>query len=332
MNACGSPGNSTLPAKLSKPFRKIPGSELDAHSLKDEMDAHGYLFIEQLLPRDDLDRLLEEITQIVDRSGWFLPGYAPLERMADVNQVCGDDEPSFKHTYEQIFNLELFHAFAHHPALERVMKLLVGPQLLVHPKPIVRLMFPNSERFVIHAHQDHQAIAGDAESFTAWMPLHDCPVELGPLQILEGSHRFGLQSADPKTGYISMETARGGDWVGGQINAGDLVIFHSLTVHCGSANISRQLRVSMDCRFQDYRRDLNPSTLVFAGSATGGRTWEKTYANWKSADLQYYWKGLPLRFRPSKAELAQLAQTADSEAMRARYARMLNLLELQMPD
>lgn len=332
MNTSTSPGSTTYPARLLKPFREIPASDLDANSLKDEMAAHGYLFIRGLLPLGDLDRLLNEITQIVHDAGWLLPGYSPLERMADITQACGDDDPPFKRTYEQIFKLELFHAFAHHPVLQRLMNLLVGSQLLIHPKPIARLMFPDPERFVIHAHQDHQAIAGDPESFTAWMPLHDCPLELGPLQILDASHLYGLQNADPATGYISKENARGGDWVGGQINAGDVVIFHSLTVHSGSPNISRQLRISLDCRFQDYRRDLNPSTLVFAGSATGGRSWEKTYAGWSSADLQYYWKGLPLRFKPSKVELAQLAQTADSQAMRARYARILNQLELQMPD
>lgn len=313
------------------PFREIHASDLNLRSLREEMDAYGYLFIRGLLPTDDLNRLLGEITQVVYGAGWLLPDQNPLERMADLNAACGDSDPSFKRVYEKVFSLETFHAFAHHPALQQVMNLLVGPQLLIHPKPIVRLMFPNCERFVVHAHQDHQAIGGDPESFTAWMPLHDCPAELGPLQILESSHRFGLQSADPTTGYISKETASGGNWVGGQINAGDVVIFHSLTVHAGSANVSNQLRISMDCRFQDYGRALNPSTLVFAGSSNGEKSWETTYANWRSADLKYFWKRMPLRLKPSKNELAQLAQTADSERMRSRYARILSQIEAEMP-
>src|SRR5260370_36055880 len=115
-----------------------------------------------------------------------------------------------------------------------MMPLLVGPQLLIHPKPIARLIFPNSERFVVHAHQDHQAIGGDPESFTAWIPLHGCPSEMGSLQILNASHHYGLQRADPETGIISKETAHGGNWVGVGINAGDVLIFHSLTVHAAS--------------------------------------------------------------------------------------------------
>jgi len=293
------------------------------------MDSRGYVLIRKLLPADDLKALLSEIGRIIYAADWLLHGHSPLDRLANASAACGDPDPLFKRVYEQVFNLEGFHALAHHAALRRVMNFLVGPNLLIHPKPISRLIFPNCERFVVHAHQDHQAIAGDAESFTAWMPLHDCPAELGPLQILEASHGFGLQRADPKTGYISKETARGGDWVSGRIDAGDVLIFHSLTVHAASPNVSDRLRISMDCRFQDYCRPLNPSTVVFAGSSDGRRSWETTYALWRSDELKYFWKRMPLHFKPSKNELAQLAQSADSPEMRSRYARILNELELE---
>lgn len=294
------------------------------------MSSHGYILIRRLLPPEDIAGLLNQITQIAYAANWLLPDYAPRERMADISAACGDSDSSFKHVYEQIFNLESFHALAHHPALRQVMHLLVGPQLLIHPKPIGRVIFPNCERLVIQAHQDHQAIAGDAETFTAWLPLHDCPVELGPLQILESSHHFGLQPSDIATGVIPKETARGGDWVGGRINAGDALIFHSLTVHAASPNISNQLRISMDCRFQSYVRALNPAELVFPGSSTS-RSWENTYANWKSDELKYFWKKIPIRLKPSKTELAGLAQSDDSPEMRSRYARILSQIESQMP-
>jgi Phytanoyl-CoA dioxygenase (PhyH) len=308
-----------------KPFREIHASDLASRSLAGEMNSQGYLLIRGALPLGDLNHLLGEITQIANEAAWLQPDHPPLERIANPGAACGGSDPSYKRISEQIFNLESFHAFTHHPALRKVMMQLVGPRLLVHPKPISRLIFPNEERFIVHAHQDHHAIAGNSESFTAWMPLHDCPAELGPLQILEASHHFGLQKTLPGTGYIPSETLRGGDWVGGQINAGDVLLFHSLTVHAASANTSNQLRISMDCRFQDYARAIDPATIVFPGS--GARSWEATYANWRSDDLKYFWKQMPLRFKPSKLELAHLAQTADSPEMRSRYARTLAQLE-----
>jgi phytanoyl-CoA dioxygenase PhyH len=305
---------------------------LPTYPLKDEMDAHGYVLVRGLLPPDDLNRLLGEITKIVGDAGWLLPGQSPLERIADANAACGEPDPSFRRAYKQIFSLESFHAFAHHPALRRAMHLLVGPRLLIHPKPIARLMFPNCEQFIVHEHQDHTAIDGDPESFTAWIPLHNCPPQLGPLQILEASHCFGLQETGVGTGFIPRGTARGRDWAGGQINAGDVLIFHSLTVHRATPNVSNQLRISMDCRFQDSARAINPAEVVFAGGSPNGRSWESTYANWLSDDLKYYWKKMAIEFKPSRAELAQLALTADSEMMRARYTRILSLLETEMPN
>jgi ectoine hydroxylase-related dioxygenase (phytanoyl-CoA dioxygenase family) len=113
--------------------------------------------------------------------------------------------------------------------------------------------------------------------------------------------------------------------VEGDVRAGDVLIFHSLTVHAASPNYSDRIRVSMDCRFQDSRRVLNPANLVFAGES--GKSWEKTYAGWQSDALKFYWKKMPLTLRPSKTELASLAETAEPSPVRARYARMVSQLD-----
>ena len=207
------------------------------------------------------------------------------------------------------------------------MTMLVGERLLIHPKPEVRMIFPDYERGVVHAHQDHTSVEGDVETFTAWIPLHDCPLEQGPLQIADASHRGGQRPTVAQTGYICDRDETELDWVSGEINAGDVLFFHSLTVHKASPNHSRRLRISLDCRFQNYERAVNPAVLVFAGS--GRRSWQSTYANWSSDEFKYYWTKLPLLLKPSKKELAELSQTAASPALRERYARILERLESQ---
>jgi ectoine hydroxylase-related dioxygenase (phytanoyl-CoA dioxygenase family) len=313
-----------------KPFREISAKDVDAPGLSAELEAHGYALVRGVLPAGAVHGLLSEIVRVIDEDGWLLPNSTGLERLANASAACGESDPRFKSVYEQIFRLKAFHAFAHHPALKRVMNLLVGPRLLIHPKPIARLIFPNCERFVIDAHQDHQSVAGDAGCFTAWMPLHDCPPELGPLQILENSHHYGLQGIDPETGIIARETAQGTDWVGGALHAGDVLFFSDLTVHAASQNTSNQLRISMDCRFQDYARAVNPANLVFPGS--NGRSWNSTYAQWNSDELQFFWQRLPLTLKPSLTELAELAERSDKPQTRMRYTRILQQIELQTPN
>ena len=308
-----------------KPFCEAQASDLNSQILRSEMEEKGYLLVRDVLPREDVRQVLREVTQIIDAAGWLLPDHDPIERAADLKAACGDPDPDFKRTYQEVFNLAAFHALPHHPAVQRVMKMMVGNRLLVHPKPIGRLIFPHCERLTVHAHQDYRFMGGDPECFTVWIPLHDCPVEVGPLQIMEGSHRFGFQHHEDENLHvpeISADAAVGGNWVGGAINAGDVLIFHSLTVHAATANRSKQLRISLDCRFQDYQRVLNPANLAFAGES--GKSWEKTYSGWPSDELKYYWKGLPLNLKPSKPELEELAMTAESPAQRARYARILD--------
>ena len=310
-----------------KPFCEIQNTDLTEAALRSEIVEKGYLLVREVLPRSEVKQALSEITTILSQAGWLQSGCEPIERVAELRAACGDPDPEFKRTYQQVFNLAAFHALPHHPSLQRVMKMLVGNQLLVHPKPIGRLIFPHCERLTVHAHQDYKFMGGDPECYTVWIPLHDCPLEVGPLQIMEGSHHHGFQDHEDENLHvpeIRAERAVGGDWVGGQINAGDVLIFHSLTVHAAAPNLSKQLRISLDCRFQDYRRVLNPANLTFAGDS--GKSWEKTYANWSSDQLKYYWKTLPLNLKPSKAELEEMATNAESQAQRARYTRILSQL------
>jgi len=311
-----------------KPFHDIHARDLTSSTLRDEIDSKGYALIRDALPLKTVSALLAEVIQVLDAEGWLLPQHVAMERIANADAACGDPDPAFKRVYQEIFNLELFHALPHQPSLQRVMKMLVGDQLLTHPKPIGRLIFPHCERLVVHAHQDYQFMGGDTEFYTAWIPLHDCPTNVGPLRILEGSHRFGIQSHEKENLHVPEIPAGaelGEGWVGGQVNAGDVLIFHSLTVHAASPNLSNQLRLSLDCRFQDSRRAFNPANVVFAGES--GKSWEKTYARWGSDDLKYYWEKMPLVFQPTRSEILRLAESADSPSARAKYARIASQLQ-----
>lgn len=310
-----------------KTFRELQAESLTPDVLQDQIHSKGYALIRGAISQDAVRSVLADVTNILSAAQWLRAGVDPLDRVPEHGAAYGDPDPLFKRVYQEVFNLESFHALPHQPALRSVMKMLVGDEVLVHPKPIGRLIFPNCERLVVHAHQDYEFMGGDPEFFTVWIPLHDCPVEVGPLRIAEGSHRFGIQKHQKENLHvpeIPVDAVAGDEWVGGPVNAGDVLIFHSLTVHAAAPNLSERMRLSLDCRFQDARRVLNPSNLVFAGES--GKSWEKTYANWQSDHLKFYWKNIPLTFKPSKEELEYLAETGESPSARAKYARMVSQL------
>jgi hypothetical protein len=310
-----------------KMFDNVQTDSLSPSILKETLALRGYALIRQLIPRSEVEAVLADVADVLFTAGWLRSGSSPSDRIPADGAAYGDPDPIFKKTYQEVFNLELFHALPHHPALKKVMEMIVGDQVLVHPKPIGRLIFPRCERLVTHAHQDYEFMGGDPEFYTVWIPLHDCPIEVGPLRILEGSHRHGIQEHEKDNLHvpeIPLDILTGDEWVEGQVNAGDVLIFHSLTVHAAAPNTSDRMRISLDCRFQDSRRTLNPSNLVFAGES--GKSWDKTYADWRSDSLQYYWKTLPLTLKPTREDLELLAISVEDPALRARYARMASQL------
>jgi hypothetical protein len=241
----------------------------------------------------------------------------PLERIANTSAACAEGmhftKPSM--TASLIFNYSS--CFLIMRSCKKYMKLLVGPELFFHPKTTHDLYFRISSAEWFHTHQDHTAVGGDEESFTAWIPLHDCPLEQGPLRVLEGSHRFGLQPITVETSYSVQGMERGNEWVGGNINAGDVLFLHSLTFHEVMPNRSNRLRISLDCRSQNYQRLVirRPSSSLAKANAH-----EKTHTTWTSDELKHYWKKIPLALKPSRCDLAKLAETTESPSMRARYA------------
>ena len=310
------------------PFHELQARDLAPSRLREQMVTDGYALIRGLLPLDAVRSVLSDVAQVLSAAGWLLPNADPLERLAVPGMAYGDPDPLFKRVYQQVFSLESFHALPHHAALHSVMKALAGNRPFIHPKPIGRLIFPHCERLVTHAHQDYEFMGGDPECFTVWIPLHDCPIDIGPLGILAGSHRFGVQSHHTEGLHVPEipdGKAVGDGWVSGRVNAGDVLIFHSMTVHAAASNISDRLRLSIDCRFQDTQRALNPSNLVFAGDS--GKSWEKTYAGWVRDEHKFYWTKIPLKLRPSRDELAHLGETAGSASKRARYARTVEQLD-----
>jgi hypothetical protein len=99
---------------------------------------------------------------------------------------------------------------------------------------------------------------------TLWTPIGDVPLELGPLAILVGSHRFeriretygkmdvdrdhvaGWFSSDP----IDMVDRYGGRWGTAEFQAGDVLVFGMYTMHGSLDNRSDRYRISCDTRYQ----------------------------------------------------------------------------------
>lgn len=304
-----------------KPFLDSTSIAADGPALAARMARDGYLFIRGLLPPDAVGDLQHQIGALAREAGW-LKRDAPVETaLADPAGFCVDPEPAYLETLRKINRIEAYHALKHHPALIGLFERMLGGTTLPHPRVLMRNIFPAREEYTTKAHQDYPNVQGTTEVFTAWIPLIDCPLEVGPLQIAAGSHRAGVYDfhIGAGAGGIEIDDPLDGSWLSGPFARGDVLIFHSLTVHKGVPNRSDRLRMSMDVRFQLASQPFN-----FDNAQPDGQplSWDEVYAGWRSDEFKYYWQRLNLTARPfdrtwfdKRDALAfALGETGDSRA------------------
>jgi hypothetical protein len=147
--------------------------------------------------------------------------------------------------------------------LESLMARVLGGEVVLHPRRLAqygRIVPPSAYLDVIAPHQDIHYLRLPAESYTAWMSAGHCPLTLGGVALIEGSHRFGrLEHVGRRERAVLPR--RGSIWSASSYAPGDVVVFHSHTVHMGLPNRTRgTLRISIDVRF--CRRDLFDPTLL----------------------------------------------------------------------
>ncbi len=132
--------------------------------------------------------------------------------------------------------------------------------------------------------------------------MGDCPIELGPLAVLPGSHKtkkvlnhhFSLGA-----GGLVIEVEEvvrefpelNVPWHTTNFEAGDTLFFPALTIHKAMPNRTEdRLRISLDNRYEAEGDDIAAHMLEPHMNDVAPISWEEVYADWKTDDLKYYWK------------------------------------------
>jgi len=259
-------------------------------ALRVRMQQDGYLFMPGLLPTGPVQEVYTAIMAICQECGW-----ADSEGHAQ-GPARIEGAPDFWEVYDRVQRLEVFHAFAHRPELLQMIEVLVQDQPFLHPRNISRITFPQTEQFTTPPHQDYVHIQGTPDVYTTWIPLSDCPLALGGVAVLAGSHTHSILPVHKANGAggLGVDTDELDlVWHTSDYHAGDVLLFHSHTVHKGLPNrTTDQLRISVDYRYQGLKGAIVEDGLI---PHYNRLTWEEIYQDWKSTDFQYYWRDLPLQ-------------------------------------
>ena len=228
----------------------------------------GFLIVRDLLRREALQPLIDELEQKVDDSvneavrrgcleatGEFSD--APFAtRLALVADACSD--PSWlwqqvhgkQHKTAGMFTLRTW------PALLDVTESLIGPEILAHPQTVLRAKLPDQEETVVPWHQDLAYLtpeeAGETLIVNFWIPLVDATAENGCMQAMRGSHRAGLLPHDlrvPLYHGVAEADLPDGEIVACEVDVGDVLILMERMLHRSNPNVSNSVRWSVDSRY-----------------------------------------------------------------------------------
>lgn len=255
----------------------------------------GYLFFKQLQNPDKLLDLRYQMMTAIQRAGWLIAGTDPMDAIADVSAQCTEGDNQYSAGYGLAYKLEAFHRSAHWPEVTELIEKIMGKPIMPHPQKVARIWFPKYTEHTTPTHQDFVHFQGSFDNLTLWAPVGDCPIELGGLAVIPGSHKVGRvleHHFSLGAGSLVVDETEHDEvdpvWHSTDYDVGDTLIFPALTIHKALPNYTEdRLRLSLDNRYQAVGDTIAEHMLEPHGPS--GLTWEEIYATWESDDLKYYW-------------------------------------------
>ncbi|MCE9589734.1 MAG: phytanoyl-CoA dioxygenase family protein [Planctomycetes bacterium] len=233
----------------------------DAAKLRASLAENGYLYFRGLGPKEKVLGLRRVFLEYAKEAGWLEAGSDVME--ARWNGRAGpyaEGDKEYLEVYKKIVNHPLFNELPADPFYMELVQRIVGAPVMLHRMHIGRMSFPKNIEQTTPPHQDWHYIRGTADTFTIWTPLGDTPLEVGGLKVLRGSHRHGFRehALDPVQKFAgwglkgeNLDATGGDEWHTTAYTSGDLVLFHSHTVHSAMPNLTeRTIRLSIDNRYQ----------------------------------------------------------------------------------
>jgi hypothetical protein len=226
----------------------------------------GYLPLPDFIDPAAFTPLVGEFEQLIDAHARraYQEGKLPElfddepfdRRLARLYTALEDPQPLWRAVHGKNQKSAGMFAIIMHPALLDATESLIGPEILAHPQFNSRAKLPNHDATVVPWHQDLGYLHEDAdETFMVnfWIPLVDAPMETGPLQIIPGSHRWGLIPHVKLDGYLGIPASAlpPHEAVDCPVKLGGALLIQHKTIHRSVPNVSDRVRWSLDIRYSD---------------------------------------------------------------------------------
>ena len=231
--------------------------------------AEGYLLLRNVLADSDLDPIIAEYEQHIDRRAKELLAEGKIDEIhadAPFNRrlalICRQCDEIYSNLDIMHFRGRASFEFLHNDRLLSIVEGLVGSEITCSPVQHTRAKLPegltpnSGDPHIAPWHQDAGAYYEEADPhfvLTVWLPLSAATPENGCMQIIPQVHHQGLQRHWIERGLVTMgvsdeESREEGLTV--PMDKGDLLLMHKGVPHRSTLNLTDTVRWSMDLRYQ----------------------------------------------------------------------------------
>lgn len=225
-----------------------------------------------------------------------------MDGLTDIEPILEGDK-EWRPVYAKIQALESFHRLKMTAQVHTIMEYLFQEPVFALPMTIARVAFPRDNKRGTQPHQDWLYVGGSTETVSCWAPLGDVPVATGGLKLLKNSHKSGflIPRSAPGPGGNTVDVDADSVWLQTDYQAGDILLFKSLTVHAAADNHTEDvIRLSIDFRYTGYSHTISDSWLQPHFHWLGAPfDWETLQTDWRDSPTANYWQHIPnLKVKP----------------------------------
>jgi ectoine hydroxylase-related dioxygenase (phytanoyl-CoA dioxygenase family) len=203
-------------------------------------DEEGYILIRGALDPDSVKEARQAMFAIMERHGLIEPG--TTEPVWTGKPFAGgmEESPEFAGISRRLVE---------HPTNLKVMEKILGEPAIMLPIAQYRTYPPGGS--ITGVHQDGFFSPGIKKYKPVWMPMVDCPREMGGLMVAVRQCNRGFFHNIAKTpSHIPEGVIPDEAWATIDYQAGDILILNPCSPHASMPNTSNKCRVTIDTRVQ----------------------------------------------------------------------------------
>ena len=229
-------------------------SELKKFKAEDQFSEffqeNGYVILTDLFPKSQIEEIAADICKIFS----ILSGH-PYPTPETVFELYQSNPDLWTTGVRQIHNsLSLLRAASSLAVVDVLKNAGLGdPMNWVNPE--ARIDLPGNTFYSQPWHQDWRSGQGSLNSVTMWVPLHQVDKTNGAIDLIPGSHMWGLSPMEELSNprRYSVVDPRIESWprMTATLTAGECILFSQMLVHRSGVNSSKLPRLTCQFRYSD---------------------------------------------------------------------------------